>query len=78
MVRHAESDVHQGLIKVETNIDMGNLEDHDRLQAILREQDQDTGHLSPEDQQRRLLEILGQQRGGSLVYLQSSISADFI
>ena len=63
MVRHAESDVHQGLIKVETNIDMGNLEDHDRLQAILREQDQDTGHLSPEDQQRRLLEILREDDG---------------
>ena len=41
MVRHAESDVHQGLIKVENNVDMGNLEDHNRLQAILREQDQD-------------------------------------
>ena len=36
--------------------DMGNLEDHDRLQAILREQESELD-LSPEDQQRRLLEI---------------------
>ena len=63
MVRHLESDVHQGLITVEANIDLGNLKDHDRLQAILREQDQDTGHLSPEDQQRRLLEILREDDG---------------
>ena len=42
--------------------DMGNLEDHDRLQAILREQESELD-LSPEDQQRRLLEILHEDDG---------------
>ena len=44
--------------------DMGNLKDHDRLQAILREQESELDpDLSPEDQQRRLLEILHEDDG---------------
>ena len=46
---------------------MGNFKDHDRLQAILREQeseqDPDSDQLSPEDRQRRLLEILHEDDG---------------